>query len=68
VNVGETVVYDAVKDYLISSNKMKDGIQCHLLRFIYILSFSLQNLLNPNQSYFNYTKVIYLYKGNLFTL
>ncbi|XP_023324437.1 mitochondrial uncoupling protein 2 isoform X1 [Eurytemora carolleeae] len=31
VNVGETVVYDAVKDYLISSNKMKDGIQCHLL-------------------------------------
>ena len=59
MNVGETVVYDAVKDYLISSNKMKDGIQCHLLRFIYILSFSLQNLLNPNQSYF-------LYKGNLF--
>ena len=59
MNVGETVVYDAVKDYLISSNKMKDGIQCHLLRCTYILSFSLQNLLNPNQSYF-------LYKGNLF--
>ena len=51
MNVGETVVYDAVKDYLISSNKMKDGIQCHLLRCTYILSFSLQNLLNPNQSY-----------------
>jgi len=30
INVGETVVYDAAKDYLISSSLMKDGIQCHL--------------------------------------
>jgi len=30
INVGETVVYDAAKDYLISSNFMQDGIQCHL--------------------------------------
>jgi len=31
VNVGETVVYDAVKDYLISASLMADGIRCHLL-------------------------------------
>lgn len=30
INVGETVVYDACKDYLISANLMADGIQCHL--------------------------------------
>lgn len=30
VNVGETVVYDAVKDYLINGNILADGIQCHL--------------------------------------
>ena len=30
INIGETVVYDAVKDGLISSGLMKDGIWCHL--------------------------------------
>eukprot|EP00088_Acartia_fossae_P010687 TRINITY_DN15344_c0_g1_i2.p1 TRINITY_DN15344_c0_g1~~TRINITY_DN15344_c0_g1_i2.p1 ORF type:complete len:313 (+),score=50.30 TRINITY_DN15344_c0_g1_i2:249-1187(+) len=30
INVGETVVYDVAKDYLISSNFMTDGIHCHL--------------------------------------
>jgi len=30
INVGETVVYDAVKDGLISSGHMLDGIPCHL--------------------------------------
>jgi len=30
INVGETVVYDACKDYLIHANLMADGIQCHL--------------------------------------
>lgn len=30
VNVGETVVYDCAKDYLINSNLMADGIHCHL--------------------------------------
>eukprot|EP00088_Acartia_fossae_P010686 TRINITY_DN15344_c0_g1_i10.p1 TRINITY_DN15344_c0_g1~~TRINITY_DN15344_c0_g1_i10.p1 ORF type:complete len:317 (+),score=60.20 TRINITY_DN15344_c0_g1_i10:249-1199(+) len=30
INVGETVVYDAVKDHLITNNILKDGIQCHL--------------------------------------
>jgi len=30
INVGETVVYDAAKDYLISSSILPDGIQCHL--------------------------------------
>jgi len=30
VNVGETVVYDVVKDYFIRSNIMIDGIHCHL--------------------------------------
>jgi len=30
INVGETVVYDVVKEYLISSNFMVDGIHCHL--------------------------------------
>ena len=29
INVGETVVYDAVKDSLISGGYMKDGIGCH---------------------------------------
>jgi len=29
INVGETVVYDAVKDGLIASNYMRDGIGCH---------------------------------------
>jgi len=29
INVGETVVYDAVKDGLLSSGYMKDGIPCH---------------------------------------
>ena len=30
INIGETVVYDAVKDGLISGGLMKDGIKCHL--------------------------------------
>jgi len=30
INVGETVVYDAAKDYFITSNLLPDGIQCHL--------------------------------------
>lgn len=30
INVGETVVYDAAKDYIISSHIMNDGIKCHL--------------------------------------
>jgi solute carrier family 25 uncoupling protein 8/9 len=29
VNVGETVVYDAVKDGFISTGYLKDGIGCH---------------------------------------
>ena len=29
INVGETVVYDAVKDALLSGGFMKDGIPCH---------------------------------------
>jgi len=29
INVGETVVYDAVKDGLIAANYMRDGIGCH---------------------------------------
>jgi len=30
INVGETVVYDAAKEYIINSKLMVDGIQCHL--------------------------------------
>jgi len=30
INVGETVVYDVVKEYLISADLMVDGIHCHL--------------------------------------
>jgi len=30
INVGETVVYDAVKDSLTSGGHMRDGIPCHL--------------------------------------
>jgi len=30
VNVGETVVYDAAKDYFISAGLLNDGIKCHL--------------------------------------
>jgi len=30
VNIGETVVYDQVKDALISSGRMEDAIPCHL--------------------------------------
>merc|ERR1711874_559681 len=30
INIGETVVYDAVKDGLISNGFMKDGVPCHL--------------------------------------
>jgi len=30
INVGETVVYDAVKDGLISGGYLNDGIKCHL--------------------------------------
>jgi len=30
INVGETVVYDAVKDGLITQQIMKDGVLCHL--------------------------------------
>lgn len=29
INVGEIVVYDAVKDSLINGNWMKDGVPCH---------------------------------------
>ena len=31
VNVGETVVYDASKDALISGGHMRDGVPCHLV-------------------------------------
>jgi len=31
INIGETVVYDAVKDGLISSGYMSDGVRCHLV-------------------------------------
>ena len=31
VNVGETVVYDASKDVLISRGYVQDGVLCHLL-------------------------------------
>ena len=31
VNVGETVVYDASKDILITRGYIKDGVGCHLL-------------------------------------
>lgn len=30
INVGETVVYDAVKDSFISSGLLQDGVSCHL--------------------------------------
>ena len=30
VNVGETVVYDAVKDGLLSSGRLSDGVPLHL--------------------------------------
>ncbi len=29
INVGEIVVYDVVKDLLVSSRLMRDGIPCH---------------------------------------
>ncbi len=32
MNVGETVVYDAVKDYLVSQGRMKEGVPAHLSR------------------------------------
>ncbi len=32
VNVGETVVYDAVKDYLVGQGRMKEGVPAHLSR------------------------------------
>ena len=34
INVGETVVYDVAKEYLISSNLMVDGIHCHGARYL----------------------------------
>ena len=32
MNVGETVVYDAVKDYLVGQGRMKEGVPAHLSR------------------------------------
>ena len=31
VNVGETVVYDAAKDALLTGGYMRDGVPCHLV-------------------------------------
>ena len=30
INVGETVVYDAVKDSLLARGLVREGVQCHL--------------------------------------
>ncbi len=32
VNVGETVVYDAVKDHLVNRAGMREGVPAHLAR------------------------------------
>jgi len=46
INVGEIVVYDAVKDHLISSSTMTDGIPCHFASAI-VAGFAATLLASP---------------------
>lgn len=54
VNVGETVVYDAAKDYFISAGLLNDGIKCHLARYNYLINLDI-----PTQGIYFYKESIY---------